>query len=301
MATITSYDDGNRLEDVLRMVTNITPSDTPFFSGIRKTRCANVVHQWPVDTLTTRGDNAITEGSTISYGNVTAPTRSSNVAQILAKTYSVSSTERAVKGAGVDDMFLYQKQKAMKELATDIERALQRGSLNSGTESATARRLAGALNYISTNVSGVASGTKLTESFFNGILELCWIAGGDPDEVYVNSFLKRVISSYTVSTTKFIDAEDKRLTVAVNTYDSDFGVQKIIKSRDQFNALAGCSMMVIQNSMFGVAFLEPVTDIPPSEVAQTLHGTNGVLRGELTLEVKAENSSAVVTGLNYGF
>lgn len=298
---ITTWDDGNRLEDVLRMVTNITPTDTPFFSGIRKTRCANVVHQWPVDALTTRADNAVLEGSAISYGNVTAPTRASNITQILAKTYSVSSTERAVKGAGVDDMFIYQKQKKMKELATDIEQALQRGSLNTGTESATARRLAGALNYISTNTTAVASATKLTESFFNGQLELCWIAGGDPDETYVNSFLKRVISSFTVSTTKFIDAEDKRLTVAVNTYDSDFGVQKIIKSRDQLNVTAGCSMMIIQNSMFAVAFLEPVTDIPPSEVAQTLHGTNGVLRGEMTLEVKAENANAVVTGLSNSF
>jgi hypothetical protein len=56
--------------------------------------------------------------------------------------------------------------------------------------------------------------------------------------------------------------------------------------------------MIIENSKFAVAFLEPITDIPPSEIAQTIHGSNGVLRGELTLEVKAQLANATAFGLN---
>lgn len=302
MPVITVYDDGNRLEDVMRMVVQLSPTDTPFTSGVGKTKAANVEHQWPEDTLAARGDNARVEGASFSFGTVTAPVRRSNFTQIFDKTFHVSSTERWVKGAGVDDQYDYQKQKALMEIANDIEHAFIRGSRASGNAS-TARRMAGALNYVTTNATTVASGTKLTESFFNGLGELSYNQGGRPDEVYVGARLKRIISSFTAGITKNIAVEDKRLVNAVDVYESDFGLMKIFLSRDQLtsNTATNNSLLVIENRKFKMAVGEAVHELPASEVAQDTHGTKGVVRGELTEEVLGERHCALALNLSGEF
>jgi hypothetical protein len=300
MGVLVTYDDGNRLEDVMRMVIQLSPTDTPFVSGIAKTRASNTYHMWPEDTLASRGDNAIAEGASFSSSTITAPTRVANVTQIFEKTFLVSSTERWVKGAGIDDMYLYQQQKALMEIANDVEHAFIRGSRATGNAS-TARRMAGALNFITTNATAVASGTKLTESFYNGLAELCYEAGGRPDEVYVGAKLKRVISSYTAGATKNVASDDKRLTLAVDVYESDFGVQKIFLARDMVSGTNANAIMMIQNRKFKMAVGEPISLLPQSEVAQSTHGTLGVVRGELTLEALGERHNAKATGLSGDF
>jgi len=297
MSVLVTYDDGNRLEDVMRMVIQLSPTDTPFISGISKTRASNTYHQWPEDTLASRGDNASVEGSSFSFGTVTAPSRVSNLTQIFEKTFHVSSTERWVKGAGVDDQYLYQQQKALMEMGNDIEHAFIRGSRASGNAS-TARRMAGALNFITTNATAVASGTKLTESFYNGLAELCWDQGGRPDEVYVGAKLKRVISSFTAGSTKNIASADKRLTLAVDVYESDFGIQKLFLARDMLTGTNANAIMMIENRKFKMAIGEPINVLPDSEVAQDTNGTKGVIRGEMTLEALGERHNAKATGLS---
>lgn len=300
MAVITVYDDGNRLEDVMRMVIQLSPTDTPFVSGIGKVKAINVDHQWPEDTLATRGDNANVEGSSFSYGTVTAPSRIRNFTQIFDKTFHVSSTERWVKGAGIDDMFQYQKQKALMEIANDLEHAFIRGSRASGNASV-ARRMAGAMNYITTTATAVASGTKLTESFFNGMAEDIDDQGGKPNEVYVGARLKRIISAYTAGATKNVNSSDKRLINAVDVYESDFGIVKIFKARDMLTGDVSNAIMMIENRKFKMAVGEPVHVLPPADVAQDTHGTKGVIRGEVTLEVLGERHNAKATGLSMDF
>ena len=300
MAIITSYDDGNRLEDVMRLVVELSPTDTPFSSGIAKTKAYNTLHQWPEDTLASRGDESVIEGATFSAGTVTAPLRLNNFTQIFEKIYHVSSTDRWVKGAGVDDMAVYQKHKALLEIANDVEHALLRGSKASGSQTV-ARKLAGAINWITTNTTAVASGTKLTESFFNGLSELCWIQGGEPDEVYVGARLKRVISNYTAGVTKYLKVDDKRMVNAVDVYESDFGILKIFKARDMLTGDLSAAIIVIQNDSFKMAIGEPIHPLPPEEVAQTANATMGVIRGELSLEALGERHNASATALSEVF
>lgn len=300
MALIT-YEDNNRLEDVMRMVVQVTPYDTPFLSYSPKGRADNTFHQWPEDTLTVRQDNAAVEGSSFTYGTLTAPSRIFNVTQIFEKTYQVSSTTRWVKGAGVNDQFDYQEMKAIKEISTDIEHALLRGSLVTGNASV-ARRLGGMLNFVTTNATAVASGTTLTESFFNGLLEMAWEDGGDPDCVYVPARLKRVISTYTTGVTKNIQVAERRMINALEVYESDFGMVEIKLSRDMPNTTnsdSGCLVTTRDTNV--VAIGEPVRVLNRDEVSQTLHGTSGVLRGELTLEVRSERHDALATGLDNSF
>lgn len=301
MPVLQNYDDGNKLEEVFKTVVTVTPWEIPFFSGLGKRKIYSTIDQWPQASLLTASFNANIEGATHTFGTVTAPTRITNLTQIFKKTYLVSSTEIALRGAGVDDMYLYQKMQAMRELGTDIELSLLHGSLASGTGSA-ARRLAGAVNFITTNATGVASGTKLTESFFNGQCQGCWTQGGMPNEVYVPGQLKRVITSYTASSTLYTDRTDKRVINSTSVYENDFTLMRVIPSRivnGTTNSNATC--LIVTTNMWKVGVLEPLGDIPAEQIVGNIDGKAGGLRGEITLEAKAQQHSAVVTGLDTSF
>ena len=294
----TVYDDGTRMEDVQRQVIILTPTEAPFMTGINKGKAANVLHEWQNKTLTVRQDNAKAEGSTFSFSKRTLATRSTNHTQIFDKTFDVSSSERWVKklhdpNDTADELL----NDCMAEIKTDVEHALLRGSKNSGNDSV-ARRLAGVLNYLTTNYSSVASGTKLTESFFIGMLQQCWDAGGSPDEIYVGSFLKRVITGFSLGTTRNMASDDKRLVRSIDVFDGDFGIQKIFKSRSMVNTTNACDIILIENAKFKMAIGEEIHELSPEEVAQTGHSKKGVIRGELTLEVLAESGSMAVVGID---
>lgn len=297
MPVLFTYDNGNRLEDVMRMVVQMTPTETPFMSGIGKTRAYNTIHQWPKVTLTTRADNAIAENAAFGTATSRIPNRVLNFTQMFEKVYGVSSTETWVRSAGIDDQVAFQKQTALLMIGTDVEQALLRGSRASGA-SGTARRLAGVLNFVTTNATTVASGTKLTESFFGGLSELAYAAGGRPDEVYVGYRLKRIIASFTAGATKTVAQADKRLTLATDIYEDDLGVKKIFLSRDMLTGAVANSLALLDSRKFKMAIGEEIHDLPIEQVAQTAHGRIGVFRGELTLEVLAERHSAVAFGLS---
>lgn len=305
-AVFLTYSDGNRLEEVMRLVVQLTPKDTPFMSGLMKDKVFNTFVQWPEDTLypgSTRAasgaGNAKVEGADFSFPTLAAPSRISNVTQIFDKPYAVSSSEKWVKGAGVENQFEYQQQKALMEIGTDVEHTLLRGSRGSGNASA-ARRLGGALNFVTTSATSVVSSTRLTESFFNGLGELIYGQGGVPDEVYVGMRLKRIISSFTAGSTKNVESSDKRLTLAVDVYESDAGLMKVLLSRDMLTGTNGNSesLLMIQNRSFRMGVGEPVHILPKEEVAQTGHSRKGALRGELTLKVLGERHSAVGLGFS---
>lgn len=300
MVVLFTYDNGNRLEDVMRMVVQMTPTETPFMSGIGKTRAFNTVHQWPEVTLTTRSGNAVSENASFGTPTSRVPSRITNFTQIFEQVYGVSSTETWVRSAGIDDQVAFQKQTALLQIGTDVEHALLRGSKASGA-SGTARRLAGVLNFVTTNATTVASGTKLTESFFGGLSELAYGNGGRPDEVFVGYRLKRIIASFTAGSTKTVAQADKRLTNATDVYEDDLGIKKIFLSRDMLSAAAGSSLALLDSRKFKMAIGEEIHDLPLEEVAQTTHGRIGVFRGELTLEVLAERHSAIALGLDQLF
>lgn len=297
MPVLFTYDNGNRLEDVMRMVVQMTPTETPFMSGIAKTQAFNTYHQWPEVTLTTRADNAVAEGAAFGSPASRIPNRIANITQIFEEVYGVTSTEKWVRSAGIDDQVAFQKQTALLQIGTDVEQALLRGSRASGA-SGTARRLAGVLNFVTTNATTVASGTKLTESFFGGLSELAYGHGGRPDEVYVGYRLKRIIASFTAGSTKTVAQADKRLTNAVDVYEDDLGQKKIFLSRDMLTGAVANSLALLDIRKFRMAIGEEIHDLPIQEVAQTGHALIGLFRGELTLEVLAERHSSVAFGLS---
>lgn len=291
-----TYQDTTRAEDVVDLITNVDYKNTPLLSGLGESVAYNTLHEWLTDSFSSSADNAAVENSDATIVDLTQPTRATNVVQMFRKVISVSDTERAVKVYGQSDPYTYQMQKAMVELARDIEKALMAGTVASGA-SGTARRLGGVIAKITTNATARNSGTSLSETEFNDIMAGVWNGGTDQfaDEVYVGSYLKRVISGYTAGSTKNIESSDKRLTNVVDVYEGDFGVHKLFLHRE----VPTNTVVAIDSKKWRIAYLN---DRRPKHIplSKTGSSTKGMIEGELTLEALNEKSSAKRSGYFVG-
>ena len=286
-----TYDNQAIRESLLDIITNISPTETQLYTGLARSSASQPRHEWPKDTLNAAADNAQIEASAAGDGGQTDPTRAANYTQIFRKVYEVSDTDRASDAAGFKDRVAYEMNKAMKEWKNDVEFALVRGSLASGTGSA-ARRLQGVKNFISTNATA-QSGVSLSETILNSYFELSWNSGGNVDEVYVDGTLKRRISGFTGGATKNVDVEDKRLVNSVDVYESDFGLVKIFLHRHMtVSGDNNFDIVGIQSDKWAVAHLREPENVP---LAKTGSSTKAMIEGELTLESKAEAANFLGT------
>src|SRR5262245_62158388 len=87
-----TYDQVGKKEDVSDVISNISPTKTPFQSSIKGDTVHNTLYQWQEDSLRAVQTNAQLEGFTASAENVTATTMRTNYTQILAKVFKVTGT-----------------------------------------------------------------------------------------------------------------------------------------------------------------------------------------------------------------
>jgi len=281
---------GNR-EDLIDIITDISPLDTPMFSSFGKTGATATYHEWQTDALDAAASNAVVEGTDSDAAALVPTVRTGNYTQILEKNWRVSNTQQSVLAAGRPSEYNYQMTKGMKELARDIEYALVNGTGNSGA-SGTARELKGVLAWVTTNVeTGSGTGDEaLTEDMYNDLLQTIYAQGGNPDTTYANGFNKRKISSFSTSNTRNISGEDKRLVNSVDVYESDFGLQRIVLDRYMTTSIVAA----LQNDMFKVALLRPVSEM---QLPNGGGGPKGKVEAELTLESLNEKASGKITEL----
>jgi len=290
--TTKTYDISTNVRDVTDLISVVANTETPFYSGLGKTKATAKYHEAQYLDLTTGSSNAQIEGADYTLAIGSAPSTVGNYTQIFFKQASVSKTQMAVSTYGIDDMLAKQVEWRMKEIATDVEKALLQGTGNSGA-SGTARELTGAIALISTNVeTGTGTATEaLTEDMYNDHLQTIYDAGGRPKTSYVNSFQKRQISAFTASNTKNVNAADQRLVNSIDVYVSDFGMIEIVL--DSF--MTTSVVLTVDKNLWKVAMLRPfmVEDYPSqgSYVAKTIEG-------ELTLESNNEKGSGKIISLS---
>jgi hypothetical protein len=294
MATGTSlqtYAQKGLREDLMDVITSISPEETPMFSSFGKTKANATYHEWQTDALAAAAANAFPEGAVYTFAIRAARTRTGAYTQIFNTPVEVSDTLRAVSVAGVDDEFAYQMAKALKEHARDIEFAICSTGTGASGASGTARQLKGVLSWIATNTGTGATtgtGTGTPETVFNAELQTIWTAGGRPDTVYANGTEKRMISAWTASATKYVNTSDKELYAGVDVYDSDFGRVKFVADR---YVPSGGYVVMLQSDMWKVAVLRPTRKV---DVAKVGSSTMAVIETELTLESRNEKASGYV-------
>ena len=260
MATVGySYDDNALREDLLGVLTNLTPTETQLVTGLGVSEAQSTLHQWLVDTLSSVKSNGFAEGSDASYPTITNPQRITNQCQISTQAFQVTGTERAVNTAGFNDRFAYEAEKALKVLKNDMELAIMCGTLSE--TSYHTRMLRGVKASVSI-VSTAASAISMTEAIFNDYLSDVWTNGTvEVDEVYGDMYMKRKISAFTAGSTKNTDNKDKRLINIVDIYEADAAkVVKLFAHRHVNKTAAagaeiGHDLVGINNAAFKIAYL----------------------------------------------
>lgn len=291
MSTLVTYNDTSRPEDLVAVVTNISPTETPLLSRLARGADAKQTdHEYLVDTFAAGADNANIEGAAFSSADLVAPTRSRNLTQIFRNDIEVSGTQQVVSDPSA---LPYQVSKKLKEHAKDIEKALMAGSQASGNTNA-ARRMTGVINALTTNATTLASNSTLTETVYNNLLEL--VHGSTdifPDMVFVGAKLKRTISGFTGGNTKNVDAASKKLISSVAIYEGDFGVQQIMIHRDVPNAVSGRSVVGINSMYHRLSYLRPTA---VSDIAKVGDSERKMLLTEMTVEHTGEKTGFVANG-----
>lgn len=291
-----TYDDASRREDLVDVITNVSPVETPLLSGLGSgSEATQTLHEWLTATFAAYGDNAQVEALAFAAVDLTQPARASNNTQVFADHILVSGTESAVNIGGTQGAFEYQIEKNLKEHAKDIELALMNGSRASGS-SGVARRMVGVINGITTNSTTRSSGSSLGETTFNDIVEMIYVQTDMvADEIYVGATLKRDISGFTAGNTRFLSADDKRLARPVDVYESDFGVHKVFLHRTVGNGANAKELVAIKNEFWKLSWLKgrrtKVTNLSKDGDRE-----RAMLISELTIENRGQAASAFVGG-----
>lgn len=283
MATYT-YDESTNREDLSDVVVNLSPTDTPIISMIGKTKAKATYHEFPEDELAAAGENAAIEGAEFEPAEAAGRQRKGNYTQILTKAYKVTGSQMAVDTAGVSDEYAYQKFKAMKEIAKDLEYAVTKNGKADPGSKVKARKMAGLSGIIETNK---VSGPAVTADLITDALKKIWEAGGTAKKLVVSGNNKVAISKMTTSNTKNVPAKDKTLVEAVDVFDTDFGRVEVVASR----FLDDKTLFVLDPAAIKLAWLRPfkATDLP-----STADGKAGSIVGEVTLEVRGEKGQGII-------
>lgn len=295
-----TYDDTGRREDLLDIISDVSPDDNPLMTMLGTSTATQTLHEWMEDYLARPSSVASAiEGAAATYADLTQPQRRNNVTQIISQTYRVSGTERAVSVAGMGDPFEYQAAKALRGWKNNAEYALLRATRASGA-SGVARTMSGIQAIVTSHATARLSGTSLSETEFNDMVYDVANDVGNADvfdTVLTTLRLRQKISTFTAGSTRYVSAEDKRLTRPVMVYESDFGVHKIFGHKDVYssNATPGPAILGLKEDKWKVAYLRKPTR---EMLAKDGDRENGQIVGEFTVEFLAERANAQRTGYN---
>ena len=307
--TVQTFQRGNIREDLTDIISNISPTETPFISNIGTGMCKQRLHEWQVDTLIAAvNNNAQIEGNDAVALAAPGTNRRNNYCQLADKVVSVSDTARAVNNAGYSDELAYQMAKRSKELKRDIELSCTSNNPAVPGNAGLAGQSAGAVAFIISNRSQGATGAaptlsgsttgypnagetlgtlrSITESMVKTVMAAAWTAGGSPTIVNTSGVIKQTMSTFAGIAQQRRETKNKAATIigAADVYVSDFGDLTFVPSR----FTTGRNALVLDPSLWMLADLQPYQTV---DLAKTGHSDKKMLFREWTLVCENESGN----------
>jgi len=301
-------------EDLMDLIYEISPTETPFMTNANKTSAKGAFTEWQTDTLASAATaNAVLEGDDIA-GTAAVPTvRLGNRLQISRKAVTVSGTLDAVDKAGRDKELSYQVAKMGRELKRDMEAILTGEHVATAGSIVSARAMAALESWIVTNrtqdatnttgstpaytstpSTGLTDGTQtvIDETVFKSVIADCWNEGGNPRMIMCGAFNKQKISGFSGIATNFKNVPQGQATIvgAADLYVSDFGEHQIVPNRFSRSR----TVLFLDMEYWSVAYLRPIHQI---ELAKTGDAEKRALIVEYTLCSKNEKASGKLPDL----
>ena len=326
--SFTTYDAKGIREDLSDLISDISPTTTPFQSNIGSRDADNTYFEWQTDALSTASATPVVEGQDLSsFTAITATSRLGNYCQINMRDFIISGTEQRVDKAGRASEVGYQAAKAAKELKRNVEvAALLNGVGAVVGATATARVTAGfpcwlKTNETSTNVTAPSySGstptgaaqvwktfgtpTAFTEAMLKTTMQECYESGGEPSILMVGPFNKTAVSAFSgIASSRYnVDgAEPSVIIGAADIYVSDFGNLSVVPNRfftSVIDAGAGSLMnnwaFLIDPDEVKIASLRPYSI---ESLARTGDADKRMALTEWGLQVNNEAAHGVIAGI----
>lgn len=264
MAAFTTYDQVGIKEDISDVISNISPTTTPFQSLVKTERVNNTVYQWQEDELASVADNAKVEGFTAVDDTLAATTMRQNYTQIMSKVVNITATGDAVATYGRAKETAYQLSKKSAELKREFEFHLVGKAQNAAAgNSSTARRFAnvfgtdvGSAAVIHADVTVDAATSALDETEILTVNQKLYEAGSEATYIMVKPADSLIVAGFAAASGRTRDfGATKGIVNAVDLYVSPFGEQKVIINR----FLRPSECLVFNPSMWSLTVLRPFT------------------------------------------
>jgi hypothetical protein len=226
---IQNYDIQGKKEDVSDIISNISPTKTPFLSMIGSEGIHNIVHQWQEDSLLTAANNFNLEGSAAPTASWQATVLRSTNTQILMATASASGTSDVVKKYGRARELAYQLGMRSLELKRNLELAFIGANQPAVLGSDTLARQMASYQAMCPNTT-TAVGGPLTESAVLAMAQTLYTNGAEPTILMVKPADALKIAAWQTaggtgqanSRTKLIQNDSKAIYNVVDVYYSPF-------------------------------------------------------------------------------
>lgn len=292
-------------EDLTDVLTVLAPEETPLTSLATKSKASATFNEWTVDALASPSKAGIQEGTDISSytDKFTNRARLGNYVQLFRRDFMVSQLQQAVESVGPAKL-AEAESKAIRELKRDMEftfcsdddRAVEDGAsvryeargLGLWLQAAPGADVPAAYRTPAASIHGTGT---LTENAFNGLIASIFSQTGNVDalSLIAGTALRRVVSGFaradgnTSENVYHVNqmADDKQITLSVNTYDSDFGLISVVNGNPACMPDANRGYIINPNYI-GVAELMSVGS---TRVPNAGGGEKGFVDAAATLQV----------------
>lgn len=289
----TQYNATGKPMDLTKLITMISPDDTPLMTMFGEARATQVLHSWEEDELGKPKQNAQKEGFDYEVEEAKETGLKDNVCQIFWRGYGVTKTSQAITRYNITDKMARDMRKAMKEIALDVEHAIITSDKKVTGSKDSVRRMAGVGYYIKTNVlANGGTARPLTYKLLNDAVEKVFDQGGNPDVIVASGRNKRILSGLLpLNTDRTQKADAKKVVHTIDVFEGDFGRQRVVTNRWMPND----KVFVLSSEYFDVAYLRK---FKTEELPNTKDATQKGIVGELTMEARAEKASAIISDLD---
>ena len=315
MAVWTSYDTVGLKEDVSDVISNISPTKTPFQMSLGNEKVHQRHFQWQEDVLRTAALNAQAEGFDATENAPVATVMRTNETQILSETIKVSGSSDATDYYGRAKESAYQLAKSMAAIKRDFENSLvgtaQAVAVGSdgvarqfnGFQSQLLNDSTGTLSATNTVVYTGATTTVMSEKNLEDVLQQVFTNGADPNVIMVTPQNARTISDFAKASGRYrtydasSPAKGQRTIVnVVDLYVSPFGEQRVVNNRFVKGAPLASGTGIVNTLIFDTNMWKQMTFRPwfRETLAKTGDNLKQMIVGEFSLKHRNYRASGAI-------
>lgn len=299
--TYTTYDQVGLAEDVSDVITNISPTKTPFQTSIGSEKVSARLFEWQEDSLRNPADNKKVEGFVAADVARTPTVMRSNYTQIMQDTFRISGTADAVKAHGRAKETAYQLAKTGEELKRDMEFAFV-GQVNAAVagDESTEREMSSALymidsgNVVTTDSDAGTVGNQagpITETNLLACHKKIYDAGGEAEILMIKPADALIVAGFAAASGRQRDfGSSKTITNVVDLYVSPWGELKVVLNRFMLSTVA----FLYQPDMFKKCVLR---NWSREMLAKDGDAERHMVVGEFSLKHKNYKSSGYIANL----